>query len=147
MDHRQVGSIPFPGREVGLTYALSQSEIMELQCKLLVSEFNNPTSVALVKENIGQMSDGSLSFRAGALKVGLRQAFDLKKRGRLPPGVSLRCPYGGCAWYNARVSYSSVGSNVYCPQCGRGYYMQCVGCGYDRTSNYASCQGCGKRFT
>ena len=27
---------------------------MESQCKLLVSEFNNPRSVALVKENIGR---------------------------------------------------------------------------------------------
>jgi len=125
----------------------NQSEIMDSQCKLLVSEFNNPRSIELVKEKIGRMSDGSLSFCAGALKVGLKKAFDLKKRKRQPPGVSLRCPYSGCTWYNGHVSYSSVGSNVYCPQCGRGYCLQCVGCGYGRTSNYTSCQGCGKMFT
>ena len=90
---------------------------MDLQCKLLVSKFNNPRSVALVKENIGRMSDGSLPFCAGALKIGLEKAFKLKKQKRQPPGVSLRCTYSSCAWYTDHVSYSSVGSNLYCPHC------------------------------
>ena len=119
---------------------------MDLQCKLLVSKFNNPRSVALVKENIGRMSDGSLPFCAGALKIGLEKAFEPKKQKRQPPGVSLRCTYSSCAWYTDHVSYSSVGSNLYCPHCNKGYYLQCVGCGYNRTGDYTSCQGCGKRF-
>lgn len=149
MGHRQVDSVAFFNRgmnNLGLTCSFSQDKIMEMQCKLLISKFNNPGTVALVKENIGRISDGSSPHCAGALKLGLKEAFDLKKQKRKPPGVLLRCTYSGCGWYNNHITYSSVGTNTYCPGCNRGYYMQCVGCGNSRTSNYTSCQGCGKKF-
>jgi hypothetical protein len=134
------------GNHLGLMCLFSQDKIMEMEFQLLISKFNNPKTIELAKEKIGNISDGSSPHCAGALKLGLKKAFDVKKQKRQPPGVKLRCTYSGCAWYTNHVSYSSVGSNTYCPHCQCGYYMQCVGCGYNRTSNYTSCQSCGKKF-
>jgi len=149
MGHCWVGFVPFSNRgvyQLRLTCSFSQEKIMEMQCELLVSKFNDPKTIALVRENIGNISDGSSSHCAGALKLGLKKAFNLKKQKRKPPGVPLRCTYSGCGWYNDRISYSAIGSNTYCPHCNCGYYMQCVGCEHPRTGNYPSCQGCGERF-
>ena len=52
---------------------------MEIQCDLLVSNFNDQKTIALVKENIRQISHGSSSYRADALQLGLVKAFELKK--------------------------------------------------------------------
>ncbi|KAF9647695.1 hypothetical protein BDM02DRAFT_3116678 [Thelephora ganbajun] len=126
-----------------------QEKIVEMQCELLISNFQDPKTIALMGENIGRVSDGSSSHCGGALKLGLKKAFELKKKKRPPPGVLLRCSNGNCGWHNNPVTYSSVGTNTYCPNCRYSYgsyYMQCVGCGYQRTSNYASCQSCGKTF-
>ena len=119
-----------------------------MECELLVSSFKAPKTIALVKESIEHSSDGSSSHRAGALKLGLRKAFELKKQKRqppTPPSVLLRCSGYNCVWHHNPVAYSSIGSNVVCPNC-RAYYMRCVDCGYDRTAVYTSCQGCGKNF-
>jgi len=124
----------------------SQEKIMEMQCDLLISNFRDPKTIRLVKENIGRISDGSLSHCTSPLKLGLKKAFELKKQKRQPPGVLLRCSYTGCGWYSNPVSYASVGTNVYCPNRHGNYYMQCVGCGTNRTSSYTSCQSCGKKF-
>ena len=137
MGHFQVGRVALssPGENaLGLTRLFSQEEIMEIQCELLVSNFKDPKTVALVKKNIKHISDGSSSHCAGALKLGLKKAFELKKQKRQPPGG-----------YSNHVSYSDIGSNVICPCCGS-YYLACVDCGYERESDYESCQGCGKRF-
>ena len=122
----------------------SHKEVMEMQCDLLMSNSRDTNTIKLVKGNIGHIFDGSLPHCAGSLKLGLRKAFDLKKKERQPPGVKLRCSYSGCSWYINHVSFSAVQPNCCCSMCGR--WMQCVGCGYSRTSNYASCQSCGKRF-
>ena len=131
---------------VALTCSFSQEKIMEMECELLVSNFKDPKTIGLVKENIRHFADGSSAHCADALKLGLKKAFKLKK----PSGVRLRCTYSSCTWYSNHVSYSSVGSNAYCQNCRNyGYgsrYLQCVGCGYNRTSNYTSCQSCGKAF-
>ena len=135
---------------IGLICSFSQDKIMEMECELLTSNFKDPKTIALVKENIGHISDGSSSHRTGALKLGLKKAFELKKQKRQSPGVLLQCTgpkYGyDCKWGNITVSYlRSIGSSIYCPNCNN-YYMQCVGCGYERTGDYASCQSCRKRF-
>ena len=70
---------------VRLMQLLSQQEIMELQCGLLVSSFRDQNTIARMKENIGRISDGSSSHCAGALKLGLKKAFELKKKKRQPP--------------------------------------------------------------
>ena len=66
---------------------------MEMECELLISSFKDPKTIALVKEDIGRISDGSSSHCAGALKLGLKKGFELKKQQR---GVLLRCPRVGC---------------------------------------------------
>jgi hypothetical protein len=121
---------------------------MEMECELLVSNFRDPKTIGLVKEAIGHISDGSSSHCAGSLKLGLKKAFELKKKKRQPPGVLLRCSWTGCSWYSNPVSYTSVGSNTYCQGCYNRYshHMECVGCGYRRTDSYESCQSCGKKF-
>jgi len=129
----------------GLTCSFSQEKIKEMECELLVSNFRDAKTVALVKDNIGRSSDGSSSHRAGALKLGLRKAFELKKQKKQPPGVLLRCYSNLCSLHNNLVSRSSVGSNGHCPKCDN-YYMACVDCGHVRDGDYASCQGCGKSF-
>ncbi|KAF9650020.1 hypothetical protein BDM02DRAFT_3128017 [Thelephora ganbajun] len=127
-----------------------QEKIMEMQCELLISSFRDPKTIGLVKENIGHISDGSSSHCGGALKLGLKKAFELKKRKRQPPSVLLRCSNTSCSRYKNPVSYSSIGPNYYCQACSDpdwdSWYYQCVGCGHKRTSSYASCQSCGKKF-
>jgi len=148
-----VGSVAYLKLEINiyvLTLSFSQEKIMEMQCELLTSKHNDPGTIALVKENIGHISDGSSSHCAGALKLGFKKAIELKKQKRQPPGVLLRCPRYGCARNTTPVPYSTVGGNVYCTNCQYNYgnyYMQCVGCSYNRTSgSYLSCQSCGKKF-
>jgi hypothetical protein len=122
------------------TRSRSHSEIAEMQCALLMSNSRDLNTIALVKENIGGVFDGSLSHCADSLKLGLKKAFELKRQERRP----LRCSNGYCAGYNNYTSCSSVSANSCCAYCG--HWMQCVACGYNRCGNYASCQGCGKRF-
>ena len=121
-----------------------------MQCDLLMSNSRDPKMVELVKGKIGYIFDGSLPHCADSLKLGLKKAVDLKKKERQPDGAKLRCANGSCAWYNNHPPYSSVGPNAYCRMCignCRGsYYLQCVGCGYSRTSSYPSCQRCGEEF-
>ena len=130
-----------------LTFSFSQENILEVRWDLLISDFREPKTVALVRGNIGHVFDGSLPHCADTLKLGLRKAFNSKKQRTC---VKLRCAHGNCEWYNNPVSYSSVGSNIYCQMCtprGRGNrYLQCVGCGQTRSADYGSCQGCRKRF-
>jgi len=128
-----------------LTCSYSQDKLKEMECELLISNIRDPKTVARVKENIERSSDGSSSHRAGALKLGLRKAFELKKQKKQPLGVLLQCGSSRCALYDNPVPRSSVGSNSICPTCSI-YYMVCVGCRHTRTGDYASCQGCGKNF-
>jgi len=125
----------------------TQEKIMEMECELLTSNPNDPRTIALVKQNIGSISDGASSHCAAALRLGLQKAFDQKQKRQ--PTATLRCSQGGCEWNSTHPPYSSVGSNIYCRICfyhGRNRCLQCVGCGYSRTSSSASCQGCGKMF-
>lgn len=146
MGYRWVGSVSSSTSRAGysgLTRSSSHEKIKEMQCELLVSSFKDPKTVERVKDTIERISHGSSSHCAGALKLGFRTAFDLKKK---KMSVQLRCSYYNCGWNRNPVSYSAVGSNIYCPNCGRGCYLQCVGCGNNRTGQYTSCQSCGKRF-
>jgi len=147
--------IPNPEISVEITCSFSQEKIMEAQCDLLISKYQNPKTITLVKENIDRISDGSSSHCAHALNLGLWKALELKKKKRQPPppppGVQLKCSYSSCrrGWYTTPVPYSEIGANVYCPGCVGyygSYYMLCSGCNYQRTSSYTSCQSCGKNF-
>ena len=136
MGHCLVSPAVFRDLGLELTCSLSQEKIKEMECELLVSSFKNPKTIALVKESIENSSDGSSSHRAGALKLGLRMAFELKKQTRQPPA-----PLSYSGWYNP-VPYSSVRANTFCPSCSRDY-MQYAGYGYERTRVCTSCQGYG----
>ena len=123
---------------------------MDMQCDILISNLKNPKTIALMKENIENMSDGSSPHCASALKLGFKKAFELKKR---KISVQLRCSNDDCEWHDSPVSHSSIGSNTYCPNCNRNprnrrgrYYRQCTGCESPRSGSYESCQSCGKRF-
>ena len=148
MDHCRVRVLSNSNLEVSakLTCSFRQDEIMEMECDLLISKSKDPKTITLVKKHIKRISDGSSSQCASALKLGLKKASELKKQNR---GMLLRCPRQGCARNTTPVSYSVVGSNVYCQNCQYSYgsyYMQCTGCSYARTSNYTSCQSCRKKF-
>ena len=162
----------------------SHEKIMEMECKLLTSNFKDTKTIGLMKENFGRISNGSSSHCAGALKLGFKNAFELKKQAselkkqareleqralgvekqilervkqaleeqkKNAPGVLLRCNRYGCPSNTTPVSYSTVGSQIYCPNCQRSgygqYNMQCTGCSYNRTVGNVSCQSCGKNFS
>ena len=122
---------------------------MEMECELLISKFKNPKTINLVNQNIEQISDGSSSHSAGALKLGLKKAFDLKKQKQQPPppvGTKLLCASDSCAWNSGPgIPYSSIAPYLACPQCDA-CYMKCVACGFIRTKSYTSCQSCKKPF-
>lgn len=135
----------------GLTWLFSQEKVTEMQWDLLITNFKDPKMIALVKEIVGQISSGSSSHCAGTLKLGLKKAFELKKKKKWSRGVLLRCPYSSCLRRSLHISASSTGANGFCCQLclSRGLgsrFLQCAGCGYDRTGNYRSCQRCGERF-
>ena len=155
MDHRRVGSTISSNRsrkkkkKNQRACSFSQKEIMEMQCDLLVSNFKDQKTIGLVKENIRQISGGSCSHRAAALHLGLEKAFELKKRKRQASGTRLRCSRVGCSSYTDHVSLSSIGVNThFCNKCSNlgCYRFLCASCGYNRTGNYTSCQGCAKTF-
>ena len=128
-----------------LTHLFRQEKIMEMECEVLISNFKNAKTIDLVNENIGRISSGSSSHSANALKLGLKKAFDLKN-----PRVKLRCSNGSCTWYSNPDSYSAMTSyGYYCQMCsnrGSSCYLQCAGCGYNRTGNQTACQRCRKGF-
>ena len=126
-----------------LIYSSSHKEITEAQCNLLMSNSRDPKTIALVKENIGHIFDGSLPHCADLLNLGLKKAFDLKKQER-QPSVMLRCWKGSCSQYNRLISYSTVASDGNCRTCG--CILECADCRADRRDNRASCERCGKRF-
>jgi len=137
---------------VSLIRPPSQEKIMEMQCELLISNISDPKTITRMKEIIGHLSDGSSSHSAGALKLGLKKAFELKKQKRQPPGVQLQCTYSPCLWYNTPVAYSSAGlhNRGFCQaclnQCYGNRYLQCAGCRGIRAGVYPTCQSCLKSF-
>ena len=139
MGHCRVGPVVFSNCGVECSKLIrppSHNEIQEMQCELLTSDFKNPKTVALVKENIEHISDGSLPHRADSLKLALKKAF--KQRN----GVKLQCYSGNCSRYHTHLSRSSVPrSDNRCSGCGG--RMECVECRADWYGD-PSCRGCGK---
>ena len=101
------------------------------------------------RENIRQISGGSCSHRAAVLRLGLEEAPEPKKRKRQTSGTRLRRSRVGCSSYTDHVSLSSIEANThFCNKCSNlgCYRFLCASCGYNRTGNYTSCQGCAKTF-
>lgn len=128
-----------------LLRSFRQEKVMEMQWDLLISDFENPKTAALVKENMRRVSDGSSTHCADTLKLGLKRAFDLRTC------VKLKCDNGNCTWYKNPVSISSIGPDTsYCPVCisrGQGCkYLSCTYCGQKVIGYRASCEKCARRF-
>jgi len=146
-----VGWVLSPSPAVGsignhiLTFSFRQEKIAEAWCDLLVSNFRDPKTITLMKENIGHIFDGSLSHCADTLKLGLKKAVNLKKQ---RDGVKLKCSGGPrvCPQRYEPVSYLSLDSKIRCTGCGRSDRMTCAGCQFRRTDGCISCRGCGKWF-
>ena len=131
------------------TCSFSQEELMDFQWDLLIANFKDPKTVALVRDRVDDISPDSSSHRASVLKVALKKAFELKKKTRQPPVARLRCGNSNCARYCDYVSYTEIGADITCILCGDppyGYVLQCTRCWGARTGKFASCQGCGVRF-
>ena len=94
---------------------LSQRGVTEILCDLLIPNFKNPESTALVKEKIRHTPDGFFSYRAAALNLVLKKK-KLKKL-LLRAGAKFECVNSHCE-RPSLVSYSSIGSSVYCASCG-----------------------------
>ena len=135
-----------------LTRSFSQEELMDFQWDLLIANFKDPKTVALVRDRVDDISPGSSSHRASVLKVALKKAFELKKKKRQPPGVLLQCYNPNCARHHNHFSYTEIETNVTtCQSCrtpwGSGrYILQCANCRSTWQGNFTSCQGCGRRF-
>lgn len=135
--------IPFLGAGVALKRSFSQTNIMEMECEIFISNLKNPELVSPVDESIRCISDGTSPHRAGALKLGLKKAVELKKQSM---DALLRCRVASCAWNKNPVSYSAVGSGSRCQICHR-YGMMCAVCGEQRTNSSPTLYvGCGKKF-
>ena len=121
-----------------------------MEWDLLISNFEGPKTIALVRENVERNSSVSSSHYVGTLKVGLKKAFELKRKNRQPPGVMLRCPIRACPRYDDHFPYAIVGRGLICGMClsqnRSSSYLQCVGCGYTRHGVHATCEGCRKDF-
>jgi len=127
---------------------------MEVECELLISTFKDPKTIALVKETIGHVSNGSSPHCAGALKLWLKKAFEVKKQKKLGSGVLLRCSRNGCPRNKYPISSRVAGSDIQCQLCkqqGHGEYLtQCNACGsYRSPYNVHRCGNwsCEKKFT
>jgi len=65
---------------------LANAARLQALCGLLTSNFcGGPGTVALAKESIGHISNGSSFHSDGALKLGLKKVFELKKQQRAVP--------------------------------------------------------------
>jgi hypothetical protein len=121
---------------------------MEMQWEVLIPNLDDPKRFALVKDYIALMSSVPSSRCVSALKVGLKKAFELKRR-RAPPDVGLQCSNSNCSRRLRHLSYSSIGTTS-CQSCAAkglwNRYYQCTGCGYIRMGEFSSCQGCGGKF-
>ena len=135
----------------------SQEELMETQWDIVIANLKGPKTITFLKENIEDFSSGSSPYRADVLKLGLKKAFELKKkktRAPVPPEVWLRCSNSGCEWHRTQAQVwrlADVGSDLFCrSRSSQGWgnidYWQCTGCGFNRAGHYASCQGCGAKF-
>ena len=132
-----------------LTRSFSQGELMDFQWDLLIANFKDPKTVALVRDRVEDISPDSSSHRASVLKVALKKAFELKKKRRQPPVARLLCCNHKCAHYRNSVSYTQIVADIGCQFCrgfGPAYLFKCANCESVRRIDSSSCERCGSRF-
>ena len=126
----------------------SEQQIVEMECRTLFSKFNNGATISRIQEKIHGLPGNHLAHCAGALKLGLRTALDLRKpdpQAGEKEGVMLQCGYDGCPGSKEDMPYSLVGSRTACPRCNY-YAMVCLGCRSARFDLVDRCQFCKKKF-
>ena len=156
MGHQRVSRIASSSDGVdrrGLMCPFSQEKVVEMHWDILIPNYQDPKTITLVRENVERISSGSSSYCAVTLKVGLKKAFEFKKKKRLPlkpHRAFVRCSNPSCSYHTSSMSCSPSITVFHCPYCkssGLGSYcFQCTSCGHDRTGNYMSCQNCGGSF-
>ncbi|KAF9778320.1 hypothetical protein BJ322DRAFT_494099 [Thelephora terrestris] len=132
-----------------------EQQIIEMECRLLFSKFKNEATTSRMQEKISSIPGNHLAHCAGALKLGLRAALDLKKqepqagitdpRAGAEKGAKLRCWSTSCPGHREHMPYSLVGSLLHCPRCNYSI-MECVGCENLRGGVYDRCKSCHKKF-
>ena len=126
----------------------SQEELVDIQWDLVIANFKDPKTIALLRDKVEDSSFGSSSHRVDVLNAALKKAFEFKRKSK-QPSVLLRCP--SCTGNGNPLSYATVGSDIFCWSCLNRwphyqYYLQCTGCGANRTGDYESCQSCRGKF-
>jgi hypothetical protein len=100
-----------------------------MQCDLLVPDLQSQGTMALVKENIKCISNGSSPYRAGALNLVLEKGIRVQVQGK------------GKGCEIARIALGCRGPNFYT------MHAQCAECGWNKTHiRYLPCKNCGKDF-
>ena len=74
----------------------SQEELVNIQWDLVIANFKDPKTVALLRGKVEDASFGSSSHRAGVLNIALGKAFEFKRKNRRPAGVLLQCSSTYC---------------------------------------------------
>ena len=124
-----------------LTCLFSQEKITKMESELFILNLRDPKLAGMMKGDNGRVADGSPSHFAGALKLGLKKAIELKRRSK---GVLLQCPgCGGKAYFNSNW-YTPDESGPFCTNCPSSWNRTRMECGFCRNSgmvgDYASCQ-------
>ena len=127
----------------------SEQQIVEMECRLLFSKFNNEAMISRVQEKISGLPGKHLAHCADALKLWLRTTLDLKKpvpQAEKIEGVTLRCYSGSCPGSREDIPYSLVRTREACPQC-NSFVMICSGCRHMRRNLVSDrCESCKKVF-
>ena len=90
---------------------------------LLIANLKEPETIALVREKIEHISSGSSPHHASALKVGLKEAFELKKKREHFPVCGCNVPITSAHFIRAisrlrpfgltsTVNFASIGARV-----------------------------------
>ena len=115
-----------------------------MESKLFILNLKDPKLIGMMSGDIERVANGTPSHFAGALKLGLKKAVELKRRSK---GVLLQClQCGGKLYFNSDWRGSNNGSGPLCPNCSGSWnkiYMQCGFCGNSgMVGDYTSCQNC-----
>jgi len=120
---------------------ISQQQILEMECHLLLSKFKSEATISLVQEKIAVATGEDSIHRASAFKHGLQQAALNSKKlqagatNSAPPRHNSICPT--CA--TRTIPSLSLSSGVWCGKCEQTYQL-CMRCGCLRDVSLCSLQ-------
>ena len=119
--------------------SFSQKKVMTMESDLFILSLKDPGLIGPVSGSIGRIADESPSHFAGALKLGLKKAVELKRQ-RM--GVQLRCPRCGYK-VNTHTSWYQPLPCLNCPNDRwNNYYMKCAACLDRGVQHDPQCKNC-----